>query len=74
MRTTVARKSEEISTPTRKRRTRATNTDSNVTTAKRRRLVETEEPPKVRKRRAVRQSVDVDDEEMTDALNRYEKN
>ena len=64
----------ETSTPTRKRRTRATSTDTNVTTVKRRRLVEKEEPPKVRKRRAVKQSVDVEDEEMTDALNRYENN
>ena len=64
----------ETKTPTRKRRTRATSTDTNVTTVKRRRLVEKEEPPKIRKRRAVKQSIDVEDEEMTDALNRYENN
>ncbi len=64
----------ETTTPTRKRRTRATSTDTNVTTVKRRRLVEKEEPPKIRKRRAVKQSIDVEDEDMNDALNRYENN
>ena len=71
---TTNRVSPETTTPTRKRRTRATSTDSNVTTTKRRRLVENEQPVKVRKRRAVKQSVDIEDEEMTDALNRYEDN
>ena len=71
---TTKRDTTEPSTPTRKRRTRATSTSTNVTTVKRRRLVEKEQPQKVRKRRAVKQSVDVEDEEMTDALNRYENN
>ena len=71
---TAKRDTIETKTPTRKRRTRATSTDTNATTVKRRRLVEKEEPPKVRKRRAVKQSIDVEDEEMTDALNRYENN
>ena len=71
---TAKRDTIETKTPTRKRRTRATSTDTNATTVKRRRLVEKEETPKVRKRRAVKQSIDVEDEEMTDALNRYENN
>ena len=58
----------------RKRRTRATKDDSTVIVSKRRRLVEDEVKPKVRKRRAVRQSIDVDDVEMSEELNRYEEN
>ena len=61
-------------TTTRKRRTRATKEDSTVKVSKRRRLVDDEVKPKVRKRRAVRQSIDVEDVEMSDALNRYEEN
>ena len=61
-------------TTTRKRRTMATKEDSTVKVSKRRRLVDDEVKPKVRKRRAVRQSIDVEDVEMSDALNRYEEN
>ena len=61
-------------TTTRKRRTRATDEDSSVKVSKRRRLVENEVEPKVRKRRAIRQSTEVEDVEMSDDLNRYEEN
>ena len=61
-------------TTTRKRRTRATDEDSSVKVSKRRRLVENEVEPKVRKRRAIRQSTEVEDVEMSDDLNRYEGN
>ena len=54
------------------RRSRVTSEDSPVKVSKRRRLVETEIKPTVRKRRAVKQSIDVEDEEMSDALNRFE--
>mgnify|MGYP001022502487 CR=1 FL=1 len=58
---------------TRKRRARATEEDSTVKVAKRRRLVEDEAKPVVRKRRAVRQSSDVEDVEMSNVLDRYEE-
>ena len=54
------------------RRSRVTSEDSPVKVSKRRRLVENEVRPTVRKRRAVKQSIDVEDEEMSDALNRFE--
>jgi hypothetical protein len=54
------------------RRSRVTSEDSPVKMSKRRRLVETEAKPTVRKRRAVKQSIDIEDEEMSDALNRFE--
>lgn len=54
------------------RRSRVTSEDSPVKMSKRRRLVENEVKPTVRKRRAVKQSIDVEDEEMSDALNRFE--
>jgi hypothetical protein len=59
---------------TRKKRTRATEEESTVKVAKRRRLVQDDSKPVVRKRRAVRQSSDVEDVEMSDVLNRYEDN
>jgi hypothetical protein len=65
---------QEQAPTTRKRRTRATKDDSTVIVSKRRRLVEDEVKPKVRKRRAVRQKVDIDDVEMSEELNRYEEN
>jgi hypothetical protein len=58
---------------TRKRRARATEEDSTVKVAKRRRLVEDETKPVVRKRRAVQQSSDVEDVEMSNVLDRYEE-
>lgn len=67
-------KQQERAPTPRKRRTRATKDDSTVIVSKRRRLVEDEVKPKVRKRRAVRQSIDVDDVEMSEELNRYGEN
>ena len=61
-------------TAPRKRRIRATEEDSTVRVSKRRRLVDDQVKPKIRKRRAVRQSSDVEDIEMSDVLNRYEEN
>ena len=67
-------KTKPVQTPVKstRRRTRTTSEDSSAKLSKRRRLVENEGKPTVRKRRAVKQSTDVEDEEMSDALNRFE--
>jgi hypothetical protein len=71
---TIRAERDQIPVPvTRKRRARATEEDSTVKVAKRRRLVEDEAKPAVRKRRAVRQSSDVEDVEMSNVLDRYEE-
>tara|TARA_B100001094_G_scaffold305212_1_gene334860 strand:- start:2885 stop:5077 length:2193 start_codon:yes stop_codon:yes gene_type:complete len=74
-RSTSGKINQEKPAPTvRKRRARATNDDSTPVVSKRRRLVDSTPPVKVRKRRAVKQSMDIDDVEISDQLNRYGKN
>ncbi len=74
-RSTSEKINQEKPAPTvRKRRARATNDDTAPVVSKRRRLVDSTPPVKVRKRRAVKQSMDIDDVKISDQLNRYGKN